>query len=126
MVKSGFTTARNNPIFIPMSNQNKPDVGKKNLFWEKPGIKLNFLNEENVQPSTSEKRKNIKDSDSENQAAVQPPIFKRKKNNEDSGNKVYNDISSTLKTDRLEFSNCTFNNCVFNVVSCECNKENKR
>ncbi|XP_043267093.1 uncharacterized protein [Venturia canescens] len=79
VVKNDFTTARNKPILIPIGNRNEPDGSRKNLFWNKPGIKLTFENQANVQPPTRGRRKNDEDSDNQNQAAVQPITWKRKK-----------------------------------------------
>ncbi|XP_043286226.1 uncharacterized protein [Venturia canescens] len=101
VVKSSFTAVRKNPIFIPITHRNKPGIGKKNLFFNKPRIKLPFKN-----------------------VTVQSPTCKRKKNNEDSDDKNHNHRNSVLK-DGLKFSNCTFNNCIFNITLCNCNKEKK-
>lgn len=102
IVESGFTTASNHQIRLPVINQNNPVAGSSKTFLDKPGIKLKF----------------------KNQSTVQSPTCKKRKNNADLDNQNPNDINSILKKHGLKFDNCTFNNCVFNITSCTCNKEN--
>lgn len=73
---------------------------KKQLFTNKPAIKLCFKDELATQST--------------------PP--KRIKKNEVSENNK--NMSSMLKERGFKLENCTLNNCVFNMYTCSCNKEN--
>lgn len=97
---SGFTTARNNPIPIPVKNGTDLNYKKKQLFIEKPALKRCFGNKPVIQSTLPKKIKR-----------TEVP-----KNNKD--------VTSMFKEREFVLENCTLNNCVFNLTSCTCNKEN--
>lgn len=98
---SGFTTARKIPILVPVVNRNDSNIVKKQLFTDKPGIKLTINNQSTVQPLPRKKPKMSND--------LETPKL---------------DNVDSMPSEHAKFENCTFNNCVFNITVCNCTKEN--
>ncbi|XP_057319850.1 uncharacterized protein LOC130664103 [Microplitis mediator] len=99
--RSGFTTASNHTIPLPVINQNDINNNNKQLLTKKPSVKLAF----NHQKTINAPLKKIENTD------------KRVTHNN-------NDITSIMKGEGLKLKHCTLNNCVFNLNLCSCNKEN--
>ena len=103
IIESGFKTASKRKILTPIPNNNDALPATSKLFVSKPPVKLNFINRSTVEPPSYGKRRNLTDS-----------------NNEDQNQ---NDIGSTLNKN-WKLDNSTLNNCVFNITCCKCDKEN--
>lgn len=107
VVESGFATASSRNVLTPPTNKNKPSSvpSSSKLFSAKPPLEVNFNNKIT--------------------AHHQPPLFKKRKNLEDSDHQEQNNnnmISALNKN--FKFEHRTFNNCVFSITSCKHNKEN--
>ncbi|CAD6219033.1 GSCOCG00011505001-RA-CDS, partial [Cotesia congregata] len=57
-VKSGFTTARNKTILIPVINQSDINNNTKQLFTNKTAVKLNFSHQEKSYQASLKKTQN--------------------------------------------------------------------